>query len=210
MAEEKGPTAPPGLKIVVVGPTQGGKTTVSNYIASDEAVDFAYPFEYNATVGVRILECERNLGGPATPVEVWDVGGSTDYEGCWPAIMHDAHGVVLVYNPEQEGQVSESGAWYEYFVQNNDLPDEACVVFAFAPNAHRGTRQRVSPKISTDPQRRRLFRRRTPGGVKTQLSHASHDKARRGKRRMTQAVGNSRRRRRGQGAVRDQQEHQQI
>ena len=147
MAEEKGPTAPPGLKIVVVGPTQGGKTTVSNYIASDEAVDFAYPFEYNATVGVRILECERNLGGPATPVEVWDVGGSTDYEGCWPAIMHDAHGVVLVYNPEQEGQVSESGAWYEYFVQNNDLPDEACVVFAFAPNAQRGTRQRVSPKI---------------------------------------------------------------
>ena len=63
--------------------------------------------------------------------------------------MHsfDAHGVVLVYNPEQEGQVSESGAWYEYFVQNNDLPDEACVVFAFAPNAQRGTRQRVSPKI---------------------------------------------------------------
>ena len=96
MAEEKGPTAPPGLKIVVVGPTQGGKTTVANYIASDEAVDFEYPFEYNATVGVRILECERNLGGPATPVEVWDVGGSTDYEGCWPAIMHDAHGVVLV------------------------------------------------------------------------------------------------------------------
>ena len=147
MAEEKGPTAPPGLKIVVVGPTQGGKTTVANYIASDEAVDFAYPFEYNATVGVRILECERNLGGPATPVEVWDVGGSTDYEGCWPAIMHDAHGVVLVYNPEQEGQVSESGAWYEYFVQNNDLPDEACVVFAFDPNAQRGTRQRTSPKL---------------------------------------------------------------
>ena len=43
MAEEKGPTAPPGLKIVVVGLTQGGKTTVSNYIASDEAVDFEYP-----------------------------------------------------------------------------------------------------------------------------------------------------------------------
>ena len=108
--------------------------------------DFAYPFEYNATVGVRILECERNLGGPATPVEVWDVEARRT-TGCWPAIMHDAHGVVLVYNPEQEGQVSESGAWYEYFVQNNDLPDEACVVFAFAPNAQRGTRQRVSPKI---------------------------------------------------------------
>ena len=38
MAEEKGPTAPPGLKIVVVGPTQGGKTTVSNYIGG-RAVD---------------------------------------------------------------------------------------------------------------------------------------------------------------------------
>ena len=147
MAEEKGPTAPPGLKIVVVGPTQGGKTTVSNYIASDEAVDFEYPFEYNPTVGVRILECERNLGGPATPVEVWDVGGSTDYEGCWPAIMKDTHGVVIVYNPEHEGQVSESGAWYDYFVKNNELPDERCVVFAFAPQAQKGSRQRTSPKL---------------------------------------------------------------
>lgn len=149
MAEEKGPTAPPGLKIVVVGPTRGGKTTVANYVSADEteAVEFKAAETYNATVGVRILECERNLGGPATPVEVWDVGGSTDYEGCWPAIMQDSHGVIIVYDPGQEGQVSESGAWYEYFVQNNELPDDAALVFAFAPNSQRGTRQRVSPKI---------------------------------------------------------------
>lgn len=64
-----------------------------------------------AQVGVRILECERSLGGPATAIELWDTGGSTDYESCWPAIMKDTTGVILVYNPENEGHVSESGAW---------------------------------------------------------------------------------------------------
>ena len=146
---------------------------------------------------MRILECERSLGGPATPVEFWDAGGSTDYENCWPAIMQDALGVVIVapparmpegrsrrrrgravrgvaarvaapprvvcewgrhrgllrtphpqvYNPDNEGHVSESGAWYDYFVKNNELPDEQCIVFAFNPTAQRGARQRTSPKL---------------------------------------------------------------
>ena len=61
--------------------------------------------------------------------------------------MKDTVGVVLVYNPKNEGQVAETGAWYDYFVKNNDIPDEQCIVFAFCPNAQPGMRQRTSPKL---------------------------------------------------------------
>ncbi|KAH8054131.1 GTP binding protein [Aureococcus anophagefferens] len=146
MAEEKKPT---GLKISVVGPSGAGKSTIANFLAADsDRAQFKLASAYVPTVGVRILECERAVGGgPASAVELWDTGGSTDYESCWPAIMKDTAGVILVYNPDNEGHVSESGAWYDYFVKNNELPDEACVVFAFDPNAQRGTRQRTSPKL---------------------------------------------------------------
>ena len=71
MAEEKGPTAPPGLKIVVVGPTQGGKTTVANYVAADEAVDFdpvelmPAPFpgeEFDARLETRFAQLSAKVG----------------------------------------------------------------------------------------------------------------------------------------------------
>ena len=43
--------------------------------------------------------------------------------------------------------MSESGAWYDYFVKNNELSDDQCIVFAFSPNAQPGARQRTSPKL---------------------------------------------------------------
>ncbi|KAJ1462723.1 hypothetical protein M885DRAFT_505767 [Pelagophyceae sp. CCMP2097] len=144
---------PAGLKITVVGPTGSGKTTIANYLAAEDpqAAAFKLGAAYQATVGCRILEAERNLSSsgtsPPTVLEIWDTGGSSLYESCWPAIMKDTSGVVLVYNPENEGQVSESGAWYDYFVANNELEDQQCIVFAFSPNAAPGTRQRTSPKL---------------------------------------------------------------
>jgi intraflagellar transport protein 22 len=37
------------------------------------------------------------------------IGGS--YEGCWPAILTDAHGIVLVYNPEKPAHEQEIALW---------------------------------------------------------------------------------------------------
>ncbi|KAJ8608496.1 hypothetical protein CTAYLR_005743 [Chrysophaeum taylorii] len=143
------PKGPPGLKISVVGPSGSGKSTIANYLASESEGSSAFKVAptYTQTVGCRILECERTIDGPLMPIELWDTGGSTDYESCWPAVMKDTDGVVLVYNPENEGHVSESGAWYDFFVKNNSLSDDQCIVFAFAPNAQPEIRPRTSPKL---------------------------------------------------------------
>jgi Rab-like protein 5 len=44
--------------------------------------------------------------------------------------MQDAHGVILVYNPEAAGQAQEIGDWYEYFVKQKGLSESQCLVFA--------------------------------------------------------------------------------
>lgn len=122
------------VKVTVVGPCGGGKTSIANHLAGEPLQMATTP-----TVGCRILERDS--------VEVWDISGSTDYESCWPAIMKDTNGVILVYNPENEGHVSETATWYEYFVKKNGLSDDQCVVFAFAPNGQPGSRARASPDI---------------------------------------------------------------
>ena len=36
---------------------------------------------------------------------------TTSYESCWPAILADAHGVVLVYNPDKPAHEQEVALW---------------------------------------------------------------------------------------------------
>ncbi|RLN49706.1 hypothetical protein BBJ28_00005035 [Nothophytophthora sp. Chile5] len=79
---------------------------------------------YQPTMGVRILELEK---GKAS-VELWDVSGDQkyalfraallglySYEACWPAVMKDADGVILVYNPESHVHESEALLWFVVF-----------------------------------------------------------------------------------------------
>ena len=46
-----------------------------------------------------------------SPREAADPGWSRSYEPCWPSIMADAHGVVLVYNPQKAQQEQEVTLW---------------------------------------------------------------------------------------------------
>ncbi len=52
------------------------------------------------------------------------------YEACWRSIMHEADGVILIYNPDSPGQDQQIGDWYDFFVRKNGLKDEQCLVFA--------------------------------------------------------------------------------
>ena len=87
------------MKILLVGPSKSGKSALASFLAgiSDSAVPAHPPLP---TVGCRILELER--GG--VPVELWDVSGDQSYENCWPAIKHNADGIIFVYSSEAAGQ----------------------------------------------------------------------------------------------------------
>ena len=71
------------VKILIIGPMQSGKSTVANFIS--ERSDG--PSNYRPTVGVRILEFEKQAPkNPKRPgqdkvlIELWDVSGDSKYK----------------------------------------------------------------------------------------------------------------------------------
>ncbi len=52
------------------------------------------------------------------------------YENCWKATMHEADGIILVYNPDAPSQDQQLNDWFDYFVKRNGLKDEQCLVLA--------------------------------------------------------------------------------
>lgn len=92
------------MKILLVGPSKSGKSALASFLAgiSDGAVPAQPPLP---TVGCRILELERS----GVPVELWDVSGDQSYENCWPAIKHNADGIIFVYSSEAVGQAVRFG-----------------------------------------------------------------------------------------------------
>jgi intraflagellar transport protein 22 len=70
------------IKILIIGPIQSGKSTIANYISEKSDI----PLPYRPTVGVRILEFEKQTpknpkrpGQDKVMIELWDVSGDTKY-----------------------------------------------------------------------------------------------------------------------------------
>ena len=52
------------------------------------------------------------------------------FETCWPALVKDAHGVVVVFNPGLPSHVKEIEMWHSYFVQQQQLLESQCLLIA--------------------------------------------------------------------------------
>nr|KAF6355005.1 intraflagellar transport 22 [Myotis myotis] len=94
-------------KILFVGPCESGKTVLANFLTESSDIT-----EYNPTQGVRILEFENphvtsNNKGTACEFELWDCGGDPKFESCWPALMKDSHGVVIIFNADIPSHLKE-------------------------------------------------------------------------------------------------------
>jgi Rab-like protein 5 len=135
------------LKLIVIGPKGSGKSQIANYLLGQ--TETLITDKYEPTIGVRILEAELNNGN--LHIELWDASGdqrwvfnfgslfgvlhnSVRYEACWKAIMNEADGVILIYNPDAPGQDQQLGHWFDFFVKNNGLSDEQCLIFAHRVN----------------------------------------------------------------------------
>lgn len=127
------------------------------------------------TVSSRILECDKPGGsGGRINVEIWDVSGNQkcvlflqsiyiihhpsytaaltctpfSYEACWPAIMKDVRGVILVYNPDVPSHEPEVGIWFDHFVKGAHLqPDCVLGIVHRSKDASRSTRTRPPPNL---------------------------------------------------------------
>eukprot|EP01006_Ploeotia_vitrea_P035207 TRINITY_DN65846_c2_g1_i2.p1 TRINITY_DN65846_c2_g1~~TRINITY_DN65846_c2_g1_i2.p1 ORF type:complete len:192 (+),score=90.31 TRINITY_DN65846_c2_g1_i2:108-683(+) len=123
------------MKIAVVGPRKSGKTRISNLLANE--LEHA---SYQPTVAVRVLETERDIhsvsrdGAKETDarvaVELWDCSGDQKYEQCWPAIMQDLHGLVVVFDPTSTAQANDVRLWVKWFCKHAKLQTGQAIIFA--------------------------------------------------------------------------------
>lgn len=109
----------------------GGKTRICNELAGKT---FAEPPAYAPTVGVRILEVERDLvvgsRSQNITIEVWDCSGDQNYENCWPAILKGLNGIIVVFDPTSKSQASDVKIWCDWFCTNGNLKAGQVAIFA--------------------------------------------------------------------------------
>jgi hypothetical protein len=112
------------IKILLVGPSKARKSTVASFVAG---ISESIGESVGPTIGVRILECDR--GGNS--VELWDVSGDQAFEGTWPAIQKDADGVLLMFDPDGEGQMRELELWHEVCARRTSCCPPSATGFAY-------------------------------------------------------------------------------
>ncbi|NXY82448.1 IFT22 protein, partial [Alcedo cyanopectus] len=66
------------------------------------------------------------------------------FETCWPAMMKDSHGVIIVFNPELPSDLKEIEMWYSYFVQQQPLLDGQCLLIAHHKPGSAGDTENLS------------------------------------------------------------------
>lgn len=148
MSEEK-------IKLLVVGPTKSGKTTITNFLCGTRETPTSKYYETNP---LRIVETEIELdstsltdrrvvfsGGDAKTkrvvVQIWDLSGNSKHQAGWPAVANRADGIIFVFNPAVKNGEMELSLWHKTFAINQSeldaignfavrVPDKHCLVFA--------------------------------------------------------------------------------
>lgn len=116
-------------KILFIGPNESGKTILANFLSNTtENVGG----EYRPTQGVRILEFESQSEEDNTKreIEIWDCSGDFKFESCWPALMKDSSGVVVIFNPDVPSHLKEIETWHSLFISSQGLQDKQCLLIA--------------------------------------------------------------------------------
>lgn len=66
------------------------------------------------------------------------------FETCWPALMKDSHGVIIIFNPELPSHLKEIEMWYSCFVQQQPLLDSQCLLVAHHKPGSAGDTENLS------------------------------------------------------------------
>uniref|UniRef100_A0A3Q4GMA1 Intraflagellar transport 22 homolog (Chlamydomonas) n=1 Tax=Neolamprologus brichardi TaxID=32507 RepID=A0A3Q4GMA1_NEOBR len=89
-------------KILFVGPNESGKTVLANFLS----------------------DTTENVGGEYRPTQ------GVRFESCWPAIMKDSSGVVIIFNPDVPSHLKEIETWHSMFISSQGLQDSQCLLIA--------------------------------------------------------------------------------
>ncbi|EAN83652.1 hypothetical protein C3747_120g56 [Trypanosoma cruzi] len=132
------------VKILVLGPSRSGKSTIANFLAGLRETPTKGYYE---TQPLRILEVEigldnlkvggRHVVGPKKAiVQLWDLGGSSKHQAGWQAVAANADGIIYVFNPEVRGAEKELVLWHKNFALDQDKLDERNNFKVRVPDKH--------------------------------------------------------------------------
>jgi Rab-like protein 5 len=122
-----------------------------------------------------VLSLTRRHVAALFSVGVWVCAGDQQYEACWPAVLKDADGVILMHDPDQPGHEVRACVWpaalmpmacavshtaplqkevalfYEWFVTRPGMRPERCLSIALSKQAAASTRPSELPVHSLRP-----------------------------------------------------------
>lgn len=52
------------------------------------------------------------------------------FESCWPALMKDSNGVVIIFNPDVPSHLKEIETWHSMFISSQGLVDNQCLLIS--------------------------------------------------------------------------------
>ena len=108
------------FKIIIVGMSNAGKTTILYKLALDEVI------VTEPTIGSNVEEVQhRNL-----KLQVWDLGGQENLRAAWDAYYANTHAVIFVIDSADDSQVQTSKAEFLTMLVHNELKDAVILIFA--------------------------------------------------------------------------------
>ena len=140
------------LKIVFAGPSQSGKTEFADIIA---AISKGFKGDCKPTACLRILEFTTTIDSSGLQqniaAQIWDSSGDEKYSQTWPAIAHEADGVVLVYNAFDKDQGRQVETYAKTFAKNVDHEQVLVVAHKIGESESKPVRPKL-PKPLEDVQ----------------------------------------------------------
>ena len=119
------------VKILVIGPSKAGKSTITNILGGLQEGPSSV---YRPTIALRIVDFERDPPPSVSSfgklnIEFWDVSGDFKYEKCWGPMQKDVNGVIFVMDPNQPNCEEQLNQLVQLFPKAMGLQPKFCMCY---------------------------------------------------------------------------------
>jgi small GTP-binding protein len=101
-----------GVKVVVLGNSGAGKTSILNY-----AINEARSHEPPPTIGCNCQPLEVSVGGEKVSLRLWDTAGQELYRSIVPIYLRDAVAALLVYDCTDTKSFESIDRWHSVLME---------------------------------------------------------------------------------------------
>ncbi|AYV81892.1 MAG: ras-related protein Rab-35 [Harvfovirus sp.] len=96
------------FKVALLGETHVGKTSIANVFAGK-----VFSTNYITTIGTDFMTATRTVNEKTIRLDIWDLAGSERFQHLIHACVRGAHGIIIVYDVNNQKSLSASVALYK-------------------------------------------------------------------------------------------------